>query len=66
MKRVQEIWNREIRSMGRHANRLPQKSMEAMIHESGEFWTYEQSPHNTDAYRDGWDRIFSKKENRNG
>lgn len=60
--KYQGIWNQRIREAGsRKAGRFSGKTMETLAREGGDFWIYEQSPHNTDAYREGWDRIFGKK-----
>lgn len=58
MNTLQEIWNNRIHSAGKHANRFSKAEMLDMAREGGEFWLYQQSPHNTDAYREGWERTF--------
>lgn len=67
MTRLQEIWNKRIRSSSERRLRYFTESEKLqMAHEGGPMWIYEQDPHNTDAYREGWERIFGKKEKVNG
>ena len=41
-------------------------TIQELANEGGSIWTYEGPSYNTDAYREGWDRIFGKKEKING
>ena len=58
-KKYQEMWNKRIRE-SRNPSKFGAQTMETMAREGGPFWKYQQDPHNTDAYREGWDRIFGK------
>jgi len=60
MPKYQDYWNKVIRTHP-DPSKFSAKTMENMVLESGEFWKYEQDPHNTDAYREGWERTFGKK-----
>jgi len=60
MSKYRDHWNRRIRD-GADPSKFNQDTMERMSRESGPFWVYQQSPHNTDAYKEGWERTFGSK-----
>lgn len=58
----QRYWNKRIHGLRNPAG-IGGENIFRIARESGEFWTYEQDPHNTNAYKEGYDRIFGKRDN---
>ena len=58
----QEKWNERIRAAGPSgASKFSGKTMEQMMCEGGCIWRYEGPSYNTNAFREGYDKINWKK-----
>jgi len=63
MKDSQLRWNERIRAAGPEgAGKFSADTIQKIAKEGGPIWSYEGPSYNNDAYREGWDRIFGKKE----
>lgn len=57
----QRHWNEMIRKAPRAAN-FNADTMRRIATEGGPLWKYEQDPHNTKAFKEGFDRTFGKRD----
>lgn len=59
--KYQRYWNKRIRGFQNPAN-IGGPMIARIAREGGPFWTYEQDPHNTDAFKEGWERTYGKRD----
>lgn len=57
----QKYWNKRIRET-KNPIHLGGPTLERIARESGPFWIYQQDPHNNDAFRDGFEHTFGKRD----